>query len=291
MIDFYLMTEKGYNVLSSIIGHSYVVMINEVIIGEDKSLIKDYSLEIKELCIKNNLPFRFRKEEAKISNSLYSIAISWRWIINDTNNLIVIHDSLLPKYRGFAPLVNALINGEKLIGVTALFANEEYDKGDIIIQVEKSIVYPIKISKAIEYISECYIEAANFIIEKIFNKETLPRVPQINENATYSLWLDDENYHINWANTNKEVKRFIDATGYPYKSAYTLVDEFKVSILEAEEYNDVIIENREPGKVIFIEDSYPIVVCGVGLLKIKKSIKRETGENFLPLKKFRTRFR
>ena len=49
----------------------------------------------------------------------------------------------MPKYRGFAPLVNSLVNGEKIIGVTALFASEEYDNGDIIMQSSVDITYPI----------------------------------------------------------------------------------------------------------------------------------------------------
>jgi methionyl-tRNA formyltransferase len=51
----------------------------------------------------------------------FNIAISWRWMLK-VSNLIVIHDSLLPKYRGFSPLVNMLINGEDTLGVTVLFA-------------------------------------------------------------------------------------------------------------------------------------------------------------------------
>jgi methionyl-tRNA formyltransferase len=53
------------------------------------------------------------------------------------------HDSLLPKYRGFAPLPNALINGEREVGVTALFASEEYDMGDIVCQRRLAVEYPM----------------------------------------------------------------------------------------------------------------------------------------------------
>ena len=46
--------------------------------------------------------------------------------------MIIFHDSLLPKYRGFAPLVNSLINQEKEIGVTAIKASQNYDEGDTV---------------------------------------------------------------------------------------------------------------------------------------------------------------
>ena len=45
-------------------------------------------------------------------------------MIKNSENLIVFHDSLLPKYRGFAPLVSQLINGEEYLGVTAIFTND-----------------------------------------------------------------------------------------------------------------------------------------------------------------------
>ena len=66
----------------------------------------------------------------------FKFAIGWKWIIDNTSQLIVLHDSLLPKYRGFSPLVNSLINGDTLTGVTALFASSEYDKGEIIEQAQ-----------------------------------------------------------------------------------------------------------------------------------------------------------
>ena len=86
----------------------------------------------------------------------YQLAIGWRWLISGTENLIVLHDSLLPKYRGFAPLVNSLINGEQEIGVTAIWAGPEFDAGEIIFQEKAGICYPIKIQEAIEIVSGLY---------------------------------------------------------------------------------------------------------------------------------------
>ena len=133
-ISMFLMTNKGYQVLKSVVKNNFIQSIDKVIIGIDKSVINDYSSEIKELCEEHKLTYYLSNEKFKI-NSPYALAVSWRWIINTENfKLIVLHDSLLPKYRGFAPLVNSLINKEEFIGVTALFASDEYDNGSIIIQ-------------------------------------------------------------------------------------------------------------------------------------------------------------
>jgi methionyl-tRNA formyltransferase len=63
------------------------------------------------------------------------MAVSWRWLIDHpAEQLIVFHDSLLPRYRGFEPLVTSLVNGETRIGVAALFGASEFDTGDVIVQ-------------------------------------------------------------------------------------------------------------------------------------------------------------
>lgn len=180
-----------------------------------------------------------------------------------------------------------LINKEKKIGVTALFANENYDCGDIIFQSISKVTYPIKIADAIEKISENYIETVLYIIEKINLREPLIGIPQDNNNATYSLWRDDDDYIIDWNKNSKFIENFINSVGYPYNGASTFIDRKKIRILEAEDFPDVKIMNRTPGKIIFVENSYPIVVCGEGLLKLKKVVSDTANQDLLPFKNFR----
>ncbi|GAL67611.1 formyltransferase family protein [Jejuia pallidilutea] len=128
-VTLFLMSYKGLTVLNALVKSSYKNTINAVIIGNDKSVVNDYSKDIEQLCKIEKLRFYYRADEYTVK-SKYSIAVSWRWLIQlpENKKLIVLHDSLLPKYRGFAPLVNALKNGEKYLGVTALFASNEYDR-------------------------------------------------------------------------------------------------------------------------------------------------------------------
>src|SRR5688500_5686603 len=150
MFSFYVMSKKGYEVICGLVNNNFTHLIECVISATDKNVSKDYYSEIKDICIEKNIRFYDRKEEIKDS-SKFSFAISWRWLIKK-QNLIILHDSLLPRYRSFNPLVSALINGDTEIGVTAIFANEIYDTGDIIDQDSITINYPIKINKAIEII-------------------------------------------------------------------------------------------------------------------------------------------
>ncbi len=283
------MTEKGHTVLKSILP-KYKDNIEIVVGSQDKDIKEDFYLEIKSLCGYHSTEFIDRRDFVSV-NTKWALAVSWRWMIQgDDQLLIVFHDSLLPRYRGFNPLVSALINGDQKIGVTALLAKQKYDTGDIITQSETAIEYPIKIQAAIGKILKNYQESSLYVMEKIVNNDELILVPQDEQKATYSLWRDDDDYRIDWNLSSDKLKRFIDAVSYPYKGALSIVGGNLVRILEVEIVKDVVVENRTPGKVIFIEDNFPVVVCGRGLLKILQMVDNAKGTSLIPIKNFRTRF-
>ena len=286
----YLMGYKGLVCLQAIVDSNNSHLIALVIGSKDEAIQNDYYDEIAAYCSNNNIPFKNRKEIIEINFDV-AVAISWRWLIKFTDDipLIVFHDSLLPKYRGFAPLVNSLVNAESKIGVTALFASEEYDKGNIIMQKGMDVSYPIKIEMAIESVSKCYAELITTLFEMIETGNEIDSNPQDENEASYSLWLDENDYQIKWNQPAVDIKRFIDSVGYPYLGACTFIKDQKVRIFDAEVCEDVKIENRIPGKLIFLKDNCPVVVCGKGLLKLVK-VENESGQSMLPLKNFRTQF-
>ena len=288
-IGFYLLGQKAYNVLEGFIDEFGIQSVCFVMIGEDKNIADDYSEKLNRLTKLYSIPTYSKNEEVNLESD-YSFSIGWRWII-DTNNLIVFHDSLLPKYRGFSPLVNMLINGEKYLGVTALLAVKEYDKGPIIMQDKISINYPMKIQKAIELVSELYLKLVISIAHLIQSNSTIPRCEQNHFEASYSLWRDEFDYSIDWTQNSKSIVKFIDAVGYPYKGASTFVNNKKVRVISAEICEDVMVEARNThiGKVIFIDSNSPIIVCGEGLLKITHMIHDDSWEKVINLP-FRSRF-
>lgn len=284
------MTAKGLAVLEHLIAAGLTGVLSAVVIGSDKQILEDAAGDIEALCISNKIRY-YHRTSAPAVTSEYAIAVSWRWLINlPATRLIVLHDSLLPAYRGFAPLVNQLINGEKNVGVTALFATEEYDRGDILAQESVSVTYPVTISQAIELISPCYARLVETIIRTIGDGEELKAVRQDESRASYSLWRDEEDYKIDWSADAPQIRRFVDAVGFPYKGASALLDDSIVRIQQAEALEDVKIENRTPGKVIYLKDGCPVIVCGEGLLKIINATY-DDGSPLLPLRKFRSRFK
>lgn len=290
-ITLYLMSEKGFETLKCLTENNFAATIESVIGSRDGNVQQDFYDEIKALCSSHGIKHFDRKDGYRPASE-YSLAVSWRWLIPESNgSLIVLHDSLLPKYRGFAPLVNMLLNREKTIGVTALFATEDYDSGDVIYQSATEICHPITIEDAIKTITGNYRECALFIFEKIKNGEALPRKKQDETQATYSLWRDEEDYRISWEDSAEEILNHIYALGHPYKGASAFIGDAKIRIFAAELSEDLKIESRDVGKVIFIKEQCPVVVCGSGLLKLTDICSDNTGESILPLKNFRTRFK
>ncbi|MCL9805137.1 hypothetical protein NAT51_06380 [Flavobacterium amniphilum] len=283
----------GYKALKAIseLDDQLIRTIDSLIIAKDKSIVNDYSDAIEKVAIEKNIRYKFRSTDDSKSSASYHIAIGWRWLINvgENEKLIVIHDSLLPKYRGFNPLVTALLNGDKEIGVTALFGTESYDTGDIIYQSSITVNYPIKINEAITLVSNLYSELLAKILVKISDDQDLGATSQIEELASYSLWRDEEDYAIDWQNDATYIKRLVDSVGYPYKGAYCFHENEKIRIEEVTLINDVKIENRQAGKLIFKENLKPIIVCGKGLLRID-SAKYENG-NEVEFNTFRIRLK
>lgn len=287
-ISLFLMGEKGLAVLEAIVKNKMTELIDCVISDNDANTFDKSNAGIRELCKSSNIQYYNRKDRIDITTE-YIIAIAWRWLIKANNSkIIVLHDSLLPKYRGFAPLVNMLIHREPYIGVTAFFASNEYDRGDIIDQEAVRIEYPIRIVDAIQLISPIYVNISIKIITKIIEHQTLNSSPQNEAEATYSLWRDEEDYNIDWNGSAEEIQQFVYSTGYPYKGACSHINGNKVRILDCEPLPDVHIINRDVGKVLFYQDGLPVVVCRNGLLKIIE-MKNDNDDRVI-LSKTRVRF-
>ena len=90
---------KGYYALSTI-SDSYLSLIDDVVIAEDKKIQKDFFEESSALCISKGIKY-FKKNTEPECKSNYLILIGWRWMVSEKVKLIIFHDSLLPKYRGF----------------------------------------------------------------------------------------------------------------------------------------------------------------------------------------------
>ena len=286
-IALYLLTKKGLEVLKTISDdENYLKLIDFVVGARDDGNTEDCYDEIQLLCKKFDIPF-FNRKNHPTNNSKYSIAIGWRWLIKDVKGLIVFHDSLLPKYRGFSPIVNMLINNEKYLAATAIWATDMMDEGDIISQQKIEISYPIKINVAIEIVSGLYVELIKEILKKLISDNELDGSAQLHTEATYSIWRDKEDYYINWADDARKIVRFINAVGYPYDGAKTrILGGGTIKIIEGSLVENIKSEIPDPGKILMITNA-PIVLCGKNAISLDK-VEDLDGMPF-KFKKLRTR--
>lgn len=291
-VTLFLMGEKGLECLKSIIETFGVEIIDQVYTRIDNNVLEDYSGEIVVICQKNKIVWS-QATEIEINTNL-SIAISWRWLIKTDKTLIVLHDSILPRYKGWSPLVTSLINGEGQIGVTAFIANETADDGEVIMRQSTHIAYPIKIMEAIHRTIPLYNQLCNSVIAvykegKVFDHM---RIEGIQPESSFSMWRDEDDYRIDWKDSAYEIMNFINAVGYPYKGAITYMKDKEVRILDSELYPDILIHNRlkHVGKVVLIDNGKYVVVTGDGLLKLN-SIVQTIGNFELETNKLRIRFK
>lgn len=169
----------------------------------------------------------------------FGLAIGWYHMIPRTVRELFplgvagIHAALLPKYRGGAPLVWAIINGEKQTGVTLFYFDDGVDSGDIIAQRAFEITRDDTIKTVYEKATEASVEILREYIPKI-RCGTAPRIPQNHAEATHFPQRKPEDGLIDWSKSPEEIRNFIRAQTRPYPGAFTYMNGKKVILWDAE---------------------------------------------------------
>jgi methionyl-tRNA formyltransferase len=143
-----------------------------------------------------------------------------------------LHGSLLPKFRGAAPLNWAVINGEKETGVTTFFLKHEIDTGDIIFRAS----LPIGDDESVgEVHDRMMILGANTVLKTVqaIESQTITPLPQLDIAATHAPKLFQETCVIDFTKTTQEVHNFIRGLS-PFPTAWTTLDGLKFKIYKAE---------------------------------------------------------
>lgn len=286
-VDIYLCGQKGA-ACAEIIAEKFADFINTAIVENDSTLkVNPYQGMVKTLQNAGiSVASRIGKEPAEIA-----IAVGWRRLIrHEYQQLIILHDSLLPKYRGWNPLLTALMNEDREIGVTALIGEREVDSGPIIMQKKMAITYPIRLERAIALVSKLSADVVTKILTELVANKKLKGKKQDESKATYSLWRDEADFRIDWNQPVEKILRHIDSTSAPYAGASALLAGKLVKIERAEFWQiKSKIVNPTPGKIWQLVSGEPIVICKSGFLRITE-LRDASGKNLLPLTKLRQRF-
>jgi len=177
-----------------------------------------------------------------------------------------LHGSLLPKYRGAAPIQWAIANGEQKTGVTTMFVNEKMDAGDIIAQ-EKELILPDDTSASLG--RRLADKGAKLLIGTIdtIRRGDAPRTKQDEAIASYAPRLKKTDGMIDWTRPAKELSYRI--RGFqPWPCCYfTLKNKSTVRVLRARVEPDGG-KGKEPGTVLETSGEGPLIQAGSGSLRL-----------------------
>jgi len=189
---------------------------------------------------------------------------------------INIHASLLPKYRGPAPIQWAIINGEKETGVTIILMDEGLDTGDILLS-SKVEIFPDDTSGTLH--DRLSALGADLLIQTIKSFETgnINPIPQDHTQATYAHILKKNDGRMNWEMPAQTLEAFIRGMT-PWPGAFTFHGNKRLKIFKA---RPIIIDTVEiPGTVIKRFPDELCVATGKGVLSLIK-IQSESGKRLL----------
>ena len=225
----------------------------------DRGMKLSYS-PVKELALENNIPVyqptKLRDGTAtELIKSLdpdILVVVAYGRILPDDMlevpkyGAINVHASLLPKYRGAAPIQWAVLNGDKITGVTTMYLASEMDTGDIIYTSETEIG---EFETSGELFDRLMIMGAELLARTLRDIEagTAPRTPQDHSKASYVKMLDKSLSPIEWAKTPREViKQIYGLQPWPVATAELDGKVFKIYSVEYTQNKT----DKAPGSVV-----------------------------------------
>ena len=162
---------------------------------------------------------------------------------------INVHVSLLPKYRGAAPINWVIINGEEKTGVTTMYMDEGLDTGDMILTEEFDLDDEITAGELHDKMKD---RGADVLIEtlKQIEKGTAPRIPQNHEEFTYAPMMNKALGEINWSKSAREIHNLVRGVN-PWPSAYTTYEGSTMKVWKTEVLNET--SDKEPGTILKVD--------------------------------------
>jgi methionyl-tRNA formyltransferase len=263
----------GYRTLQALFdaGHEVTLVVTHPPSEHAYERIWDDS--VAELAEKHGVPvlLRRRPTDPELLGALrdaapeIAVANNWRtWLPPELFRLpphgtLNIHDSLLPAYAGFSPLIWALLNGERQVGVTAHRMDETLDAGDILLQravpVGPSDTATDLFHRTVELIGPVVRESLELI-----DSGRAVWLPQDRTRATFFHKRSEEDSRIDWSWPAEDLERLVRAQSDPYPNAFTHYRGERIRIVAA-----AVSEGRyggTPGRVFIREGDGVVIVAG-----------------------------
>jgi len=195
---------------------------------------------------------------------------------------INLHPSLLPAYRGRAPINWAILEGETRLGLTAHFIDAGMDSGDIIAQIPYVIAKSEYVGDALDKLYPIY-EVMTREVLHAFRTDRINRTSQDERKAFSRPARRPIDGLINWSHSSAQVRNLVRAVSYPYPGAFTYLERNKITVWRAE----LALHQKQestPGEVIGLDGAgNPIVRCAdaaIVLTEFESYRQIEIGDHF-----------
>ena len=242
---------------------------------------------VKELALSNNLPVHqlariknedalklFASHEAEVAVVVaYGRILPAEFLRTPRRGCINVHFSLLPLYRGAAPVNWAIVNGETETGVTTMFIEETLDSGPILLQGKTEIGTR---ETAPELMRRLSIMGAELLSKTLANLSHITPRPQHDRDATFAPILAKEDGQIDWTKRSRVIERSV--RGFqPWPNAYTRINSRGLTVWDAEPVSATDPDST-PGRVLAARGDDLIIECGeqtaLRLIEVQPEAKR-----------------
>jgi methionyl-tRNA formyltransferase len=263
----------GHRTLRALLdsGHDVVLAVTHP--KSEHAYEKIWDDSVAELAEQHDVPvlLRNRPDDAGLLQTLRDsapdiiVANNWRtWLPPEIFDLpphgtLNIHDSLLPAYAGFSPLIWALINGEKEVGVTAHRMNAELDAGDILLQRAVSVADGDTVTDLFHRTVDLIEPIVRESLELIASGRAR-WVAQDRTQATFFHKRSIEDSRIDWSWPAEDLERLVRAQSDPYPNAFTHHRGERIQIVSA-----AVSRARyggTPGRIFIREGDGVVIVAG-----------------------------
>jgi methionyl-tRNA formyltransferase len=256
---------------------------------------------VKECALKHSLPVlqpeklkdeSFIAELKKIEADIFVI-VAFRILPKEVYSLPTrgsfnLHASLLPKYRGAAPINWAIINGEKESGVTTFFLQDKVDTGNTILQARVAIRDDMNAGELHDLLSEVGAEIVLQTV-RLIELEKVNPILQNDALATPAPKIFKETCRINWNQSIEKIHNHIRGLS-PYPAAWTTHNDKQIKILSCKKNQYNILQKKESGTVV-VHNGSLLVAASDFFLEIlelqQEGRKRMSAEEFLRGYKFK----
>lgn len=295
----------GHRTLQALLesGHEVVLAVTHP--KSDHAYEKIWDDSVADLAAEHGVPvlLRNRPEDEELMSRLRAadpdliVANNWRtWIPPEIFTLprrgtLNIHDSLLPAYAGFSPIIWALINGEREVGVTAHMMDEDLDAGDIVLQR----AVPVGPADTATDLFHRTVDLLRPIVEEslaLIDSGRTDWTPQERSKISFFHKRSVQDCAVDWTWPAEDLERFVRAHSAPYPDAFTYYKGERIGVLKASVSRGIY--GGTPGRVFIREGDGVVIVAGSEAWRgrsrglVIEQVRTEDGTDLAATEVFRT---